>query len=1088
VPNTHPAEAKSAPSEDLKSYLSALCAGTQDPIRLIYGEDVTIDVTDKLADALDQAGDEPVYLSSVTTTGQVPFLYTFTENAVEDEWKDLIGVQPTVVLFKDGMMITAFALETSADASDPTVVALAAAMGGQTCDPLYDPIPTPDANGWAMLHCDESVFTPLADLQDAYSETLAPAATQSALAQPITWAYGAIGDATLLSPFELDDVRYQQTMTVAIGGNRESKKWNSKPMSVAQFVGLLTNHREDKKKDGMAFVLAEILGSERKKAAVAACYGIGLDIDVGVPGEVIDKALIDLGCLAIRYTTHSHGKTSTKLLKDRVTKWLRKNGEDEVTEAGIIRFLREESRWDETIIASVEYAGDVQEPEGFMVDIHHIPMPKHRVVLPLAEPFVPTTVAKTHDEGMKMWGQACHALARLLGDLPLDRSAVDPSRLFYFPRHAPDRPHQTTIVGGDLLDWRTLDLTGEFNSADLGEYGPLLAALQAEEKRKGKSTTDAGRALGRWSMRNAGGFQIVDVIRDHADDRIRTNGSSKIDIECPFDEEHSDPGNPDDKGCFAVNAGDGPSDIFTIRCAHDSCSQRTNLDHLGKMIADGWFEREALDDPDYNALVEEPAPAAAPRMAGGVAVNGVLDGLDEFDPTKTFFSGPNAAEDAITALSKVASVVKMGNKMKVVIRGKDGLGFFSESEARLFFKPFKAEIEIGEDKKGNPKMKDVPAIDLLIASERRKTWEGIDCDPSNSLPAHVLNTWQGIEIAPAPGDCSLLKAHILNSTCAGDAEHAHYLTQWCAHMFQKPTEKPGTAPVIIGPKGCGKSTVADFLCRAIGRKHSVKIAQAKHLTGNFNAHLQGRLFVQAEEVTFGKDKQGEGPLKDMITAKSMLAEPKGLDAYQETNFSRFFLVSNPGHAVPASDGERRWLVLYARDLFAGKPMNDPERIAYFDALYEEAANGGIAAFLDYLMNYDLTGFTPFAAPETEGLADQKLQGLSDEDLWVYGILGNGQFDDKEGASLGKDWEMDDPLEIEQSVVRASYSSHVKRYGGSSGGGAAALKALERHGSVSEVRRGARGQRQRLLQLGTRREWRERFTERFGIAFSTENDE
>lgn len=1066
----------------LGDFLSALLAATQDPIRLVYGDDtVDVGVGDDLGQALAQAGAEPVYLSAVTASGQVPFLYTVTENETEEAWMDLIGVKPTVVLFKDGMMITAFALEVAAHADDPAVAALAATMGGALADPLVDPVPTPGANGWSVLHCDESIYTPFADLEIAYGE---PAPAPASAGSP---ALGVLNDAALLTPFALDDPRYAQEMTVSIGANRESTKWSGKTMPVWQFVSMLSRHREDKSKDGLAFVLAEIVGPQRRKQAVKACYGVGLDIDVGVSGAQIDEALVKLGRLAVRYTTHSHGKASTKLLKDRIAKWLAKHGEDEVTEAGVIRFLREESRWDETVIASVEYVGDVQEPDGFMVEVHHIPMPKHRVVLPLAAPFEPTQVAKTHNEGMNLWGDVCRALGRVLGDLPIDRSAVDPSRLFYFPRHAAGRPHETTVIGGDLLDWRTLNLDAQATGADDDWTRAMLAENAASEKTKSKSTTDAGRALGRWSIKHAGGFQIADLIRDHADDRIRTPGAHKIDIECPFDEHHSNPGDPEDRGCFAVNAGDGDSPVFTLKCQHDSCAERTNLDFLGKMLVDGWFDREALEDPDYNALAED-ATAPKSSKSGSVAVNGVLDGLDEFDATCTYFSGPNAAEDAITSLSKVASVVKMGNKMKVVIRGKDGLGFFSESEARLFFKPFKVEMEVGKDKAGQPKMKDVPAIDLLLASDRRKTWEGIDCDPSNSLPPHVLNTWQGIEIAPAPGDCSLLKAHILNSTCAGDAEHAHYLTQLFAHMFQKPTQKPGVAPVVIGPKGCGKSTVADFLCRAIGRKHSVKIAQAKHLTGNFNAHLQGRLFVQAEEVTFGGDRKGEGPLKDMITAKTMLAEPKGLDAYQETNFSRFFLVSNPGHAVPASDGERRWLVLYARDLFAGKPMDDQGRIDYFNALYEEAENGGIAAFLDYLMNYDLTGFTPFAAPETEGLADQKLQGLGDEDLWVYGILGNGQFDDKEGASLGKDWEMDEPLEIEQSVVRASYASHVKRYGGSSGGSGVALKALERHGPVSEVRRGARGQRrERYYCLGTRREWRDRFVARFGITFTNDDD-
>jgi len=356
--------------------------------------------------------------------------------------------------------------------------------------------------------------------------------------------YGTLLDAKLLPPFDINDARYAQEMIISVGDHRESQKWVKKPMPVSQLVLLLAKHHEDMKKEGMAFVLAEILGSQRKKAAVAACYGIGLDIDVGVPGAVIDEAMVKAGYLAIRYTTHSHGKASTKLLKDRITRFAAKNGMDEVNQDSIIRFLREESRWDEGIIKTVEYVGDVQEPEGFMVDVHHVPMPKHRVVLPLSTPFEPTKVAKTHDEGMKLWGQVCYGTADLLGDLPLDRSAIDPSRMFYFARHAPGKPHETTIVGGDLLEWKTLKLGGGTVQAEPGD-------------RKGKSTTEEGRALGRWSIKAAGGFQIVDAIKDNCDDRVRTNGTHKIDIECPFDEEHSDPGNPDDRGCFAVNAGDG---------------------------------------------------------------------------------------------------------------------------------------------------------------------------------------------------------------------------------------------------------------------------------------------------------------------------------------------------------------------------------------------------------------------------------------------------------------------------------------------------------------------------------------------------
>ncbi len=598
----------------VKDFVSALASATQDPIRLLVGDDTTVDVTDDLDAILVQAGTAPVYLSPVTSTGVVPFFYSFTENAQPDQWQDDV-VKPTAVLFKDGALICAYALD-AAVAHDDRVDQVAATMNGY----LDDPIPTPGANGWELVHLDADIYHPFAVLAEAWDD-----AEPAVVSAPPVVEFGMLNDATLLTPFRRDDPRYAQDMIVSIGANRESVKWLPAEKPISDFIEKLSRHPEDKKKDGPAFVLAEIVGNQRKKAAVTKCYGIGLDIDVGVAGAVIDEALVKLGCLAVRYTTHSHGKTSTKVLKDRIAKWCKKHEiADGVTQDSIVRFLREESRWDESIISTVDYVGDVHDPEGFMVQVDHIPMPKHRIVLPLAQPFVPTAVANTHDEGMKLWGDVCRALAKALGDLPLDRSAVDPSRLFYFPRHAASRPFETRIVGGDLLDWKTLDLNGA--EAEAGSFEALLnAEIKTTEKTKSKSTTDHGRDLGHWSKTHADRFQIADLLKDHAEDRIRSNGAHKIDIECPFDEEHSDPGNPEDRACFAVNAGDGSAPVFTVKCQHDSCSQRTNLDHLGKMLADGWFDREALDDANYYSLSDDDAEpvvvkgaSAAPPTADDV--------------------------------------------------------------------------------------------------------------------------------------------------------------------------------------------------------------------------------------------------------------------------------------------------------------------------------------------------------------------------------------------------------------------------------------------------------------------------------------
>lgn len=1108
---------------DLGQFVASLYGASQAPFRLIYG-DTTVDVTDDLSPIQTAAGAVPLMLSMTTAQGGVPFLYATTDEPTDDAWEGMLSpdleVYPTAILTKGCKVHAVYALSDEAAVDNEAVISLAAAMGA----PLEDALPTPGADGWALVHFNADHHTALEDLQGAFGTVTAPAVVDRP-APPVS-GLGRYKDATIRTVFDFEDPRLAEPITVATGLTVKDTNWE--PLRTTRMGALdgFCTHRLSKKKDSAAMVLGKLpppnyddpRESNRRNSLIKEVWMVGLDFDTGVTGDELAQAMTDAGLMGVLASTYSHMTTTTTETYRSFALWMVETGraasvEEAVVDRDVVRarMAAEPKKILPAIVDTMEIE-IVTEDGSREVVITHTPLPKWRLILPLDRPFIPAEHDTADEEGFRVWRGVAPALARRLGGLPFDHACVDPARLWYLPNHPADRPDfRIDLFGGDLL-----------NLDDILAEAAELAEADADEPataRTRKSTTaSTGPFNERWIAREGAGFEIVklltEVVKPRQDPKLKlvraSRGKGRVTIRCPFADGHGKRDTNDSAGAFASAPDASLGENFTIYCNHGSCiaAKRDRLTYLNKMLGDGWFTEDEAhayetiqhdDDDDVDvetALADyigatstesKTTIAQSPRKSGAVAVNGVLDGLDQWNPKKTLFTGPNAADEAIDALGKVASVVKMGNKMKVVIRGKDGLGFFSEAEARLFFKPYKAEIEVGLDKNGDPKMKDVLAIDLLLASERRVAWEGIDCDPSNSLPSHVLNTWSGIEIAPAPGDCNLLKAHIRNSLCSGDASYDHYLTQWFAHMVQKPTQKPGVAPVVIGPKGSGKSTVADFVRRAIGKKHSVKIAQAKHLVGNFNAHLAGMLFCQAEEVTFGKDRKSEGPLKDMITAKTMLAEKKGLDAYQETNFTRFFLVSNDGHVVHASDGERRWFVLRATDLFAGRPMNDPDRIAYFDALNAEADAGGIAAFLDYLLTYDLTGFTPFAAPDTDALTDQKEQGLSDDDQWVLGVLQTGAFDDKDGVELGETWELDEPLDIDQSVVRSSYASHVKRYGGSSGGANAALKALARHGDVKEVRKGARNARKRLYRFAPRQDWRDAFEKRFGIGFTAETD-
>jgi hypothetical protein len=220
-------------------------------------------------------------------------------------------------------------------------------------------------------------------------------------------------------------------------------------------------------------------------------------------------------------------------------------------------------------------------------------MPKHRIVIPLAVPFEVANEGKSQREATDKWAKIPAAISAKLG-LPFDKSCVDPSRLFYFPRHDSKRGFEISLFGGPLFDWRTLELDNAFDTF-----------VTNMDKGKSKSVTEEGRALGRWSITHATGFQIVDVIEAYAPDRLRGTASQGYAIECAFDEEHSNSGERDDVACFVVNAGMGSSEIFTASCRHESCRNKTALDMLGKMIKDGWFDKSVLEDESFMATVVE---------------------------------------------------------------------------------------------------------------------------------------------------------------------------------------------------------------------------------------------------------------------------------------------------------------------------------------------------------------------------------------------------------------------------------------------------------------------------------------------------
>lgn len=612
---------------------------------------------------------------SPRTEDGIAFIFGVDEETDAEGWKDAT-LKPTAV-FYDGSTtaILIWALEKPLE--DRLVQSVADHAGMMEVDECI-PMPSPE-NGWTCTHCDPETFYSLRDLETHFASLKQPANT--------------FNDARLLTEFDIDDPRYKVQFRWTIGPNKESKNWrhDDKTPDVATLVLRLSQHREDKSKDGLAFVTGDMAPGQRLKTAVKALYAIGLDYDKGTPAKQIDDALVKLGCLAIRYTTHSNGKTREQFKRDEIVKWLRDTGQDEDTEIDtdlMRQYLSVKKGWDPSVVRTVKFMGIEHENKGIMVSISHAPMSKNRVLIPLAEPFVIADVASTQQEAITKWAKVAPAMSQLLGlGDALDMTGTDTSRLFYFPRHARNMPWEITISGGDLFDWKTLELEN-----------PYEAIANEVSKGSGKSKTKEGKELGRWSMKAAHGFQIVDVLEAECPDKIRGKASSGVDIECPFDGGHTNAGDPDDRACFAVNAGEGSTDWFTISCRHDSCRDYTMLDMLGKMIADGWFPKSVLEDENYNAAEIEDAPQ--PEVAAKIekedkakaTYKDAIDALtpenvgDEIDNVAALIAAakltPTAEAIAIDKIKKIAGTSLTKPAIKTQIEAEKGKIFLAECEKK----------------------------------------------------------------------------------------------------------------------------------------------------------------------------------------------------------------------------------------------------------------------------------------------------------------------------------------------------------------------------------------------------------------------
>lgn len=287
-------------------------------------------------------------------------------------------------------------------------------------------------------------------------------------------------------------------------------------------------------------------------------------------------------------------------------------------------------------------------------------------------------------------------------------------------------------------------------------------------------------------------------------------------------------------------------------------------------------------------------------------------------------------------------------------------------------------------------------------------YTGLGCDPSGTQPG-VFNLWTGWGVTPREGPWDLLQAHLFEIICSADRVLYDWVMRWLARFVQSPSEPAGTAVVLRGGQGVGKGVLWRAILKIAGA-HGLYLSHTSSLTSKFNAPLAGKVFLFADEVTWGGDHVGAQVLKSIITEPMLALERKGRDVIQMKNCLHIGMASNNDHAVHVEAGDRRYAVLDVSSARHGQNMQ------YFEPLHR-ALDTETPALLYELLHLDIAGWDPFVPPNTAARLDQFLSTLTPAETWLYEQLYDGIF-------LDAPWS--DARELKTSDAYAAYLLYAQK--------------------------------------------------------------
>jgi len=230
----------------------------------------------------------------------------------------------------------------------------------------------------------------------------------------------------------------------------------------------------------------------------------------------------------------------------------------------------------------------------------------------------------------------------------------------------------------------------------------------------------------------------------------------------------------------------------------------------------------------------------------------------------------------------------------------------------------------------------------------------------------------------------LFLQHVVNTF--EDPKEQRIIIDWMAHVYTKPGQRVNWAVLIWGVEGNGKTVFFNILQRLIGRVNTKDISPSA-ISSQYNDWAAGGIVGCVEEIRIaGANKwQILDSMKPAISNDTLAIHPKGKAMFANApNHCSYMMTTNHSDAVPMSQNDRRFCVLFSRQedkeaLFA-QHGGEAETGEYFSRLFGLVVNKRPDAIARYLIDHEISPDFDHKgrAPKTYGLEQMREANVSED--------------------------------------------------------------------------------------------------------------